>query len=200
MLLQSSFVYTHLWGLHWATACFWTRFVSVQNIISLFFCDGLILSYCHLFWSGDWTLVTDFLWRPVTVFSLHLSDHFQQPQPNDNMNNSLLQLFNIFPPGCSATIEENINITQTDIFKDMEPLPKKPEEPVTGPSTSSSECPSLPASHVTKEASSPASSTSLWQKLPASSATPVSLYIKKKSTEDHEKNRVGSTLRTFREI
>ena len=51
-------------------------------------------------------------------------------------------------------MEENINITQTDLFKDMEAFSKKPEEPIAGLSTSSSEWLSLLASQGTKETSS----------------------------------------------
>ena len=87
-------------------------------------------------------------------------------------------------------MEENTITSQKDLFgNDLKVLPKKPEGPVAGPSTSSSEWPSLQASQVTKE--SLASSISPGQRPPASPATTVSWPIKKRSAEDYKKDKVG---------
>ena len=54
--------------------------------------------------------------------------------------------------------EHNINSLKDLLGKDLEAFPKKPEEPVAGPSTSTSEWLSLPASQGNKESSFPARS------------------------------------------
>ena len=134
----------------------------------------------------------------LTVHSHHFS-YLYHLFRTTNSNNNLLQQVTSFPTSCSVTLEENISTTQTELFHDnrREALPKKLEELVAGPSTSTSEWPSLLASQRTIETSVPASSIPPGQKPPASPAMPVSWAIKKKSPQDYERDRVEKYAQYF---
>ena len=77
--------------------------------------------------------------------------------------------------------------------KDLKALQKKPEEPVTGPSTLTSEWLWLPRSQNSQESS--LSDIPPRQKIPVAPATLVTPVFwatkKKKSSEQYEMNRVG---------
>ena len=88
-------------------------------------------------------------------------------------------------------MEENTINSPKDLFgNDLEALPKKPEEPVTRPSTSTSEWPSLLASQVNKESLLVASSIPSGQRTPAGPETPVYRSVKKKTPKQSESDRV----------
>ena len=85
--------------------------------------------------------------------------------------------------------EDTITIQKDLFYNDLEALPKKPEEPVAKPSTSS-EWPLLLASQGINKTLLPVSYIPPRQKPLASPAIPVSQATKKKSSEDHERDRV----------
>ena len=89
-------------------------------------------------------------------------------------------------------MEEEI-ITQDLFSKDLETLSKKPKEPVSGTSELS-EWPTLSATQ--KETSLPASTIVPGQK---TLAVLVSWTTKKKTLEDHEKDRVGKYAPYFKD-